>query len=199
MICVLLLGPPGAGKGTQGQLIAGRLSIPAISTGDIFRSHVAAGTRLGLSAKGYLDAGDLVPDAITGAMLAERLAEPDTTAGFLLDGFPRTTAQAEQLQSMLADRGHDLTRVIELQLDEVQLVHRLSARRVVVDGRSVQRDDDAPDTVRHRLEVYRQQTAPLSAWYDVLGLLSRVDASGDVEEVTERILGCFSWQETPIE
>jgi len=192
MVCVLLLGPPGAGKGTQGQLIAGRLAIPAISTGDIFRSHVAAGTPLGQSASGFLDAGDLVPDAITCAMLSERLTEPDIQAGFLLDGFPRTMAQAELLQVMLAERGHELSRVIELHVDEAELVTRLSARRVVIDGRSVQREDDAPDTVRHRLEVYRRQTAPLSEWYDSLGLLSRIDASGDVADITERILGAFA-------
>ena len=192
MVCVLLLGPPGAGKGTQGQLIAGRLAIPAISTGDIFRSHVAAGTPLGQSARGFLDAGDLVPDAITCAMLSERLTEPDIQAGFLLDGFPRTMAQAELLQVMLAERGHELSRVIELHVDEAELVTRLSARRVVIDGRSVQREDDAPDTVRHRLEVYRRQTAPLSEWYDSLGLLSRIDASGEVADITERILGAFA-------
>jgi adenylate kinase len=192
MVCILLLGPPGAGKGTQGRLIAARLSIPAISTGDIFRSHVTAGTSLGRSAKRFLDTGDLVPDAVTCAMLSERLTDPDTAGGFLLDGFPRTTAQAELLQDMLAERGQQLSRVIELQVHEAELVDRLSARRVVVDGASVQRDDDAPDTVRHRLEVYRRQTAPLTAWYDSLGVLSRVDASGDVDEITERILDEFT-------
>jgi adenylate kinase len=193
MVCVLLLGPPGAGKGTQGRLIAARLSIPAISTGDIFRAHVAAGTPLGQSAKRFLDTGDLVPDAITCAMLSERLTEPDTGAGFLLDGFPRTTEQAELLQDMLAERGHQLSRVIELQVHEAELTERLAARRVVVDGRPVQRDDDAPDTVRHRLEVYRRQTAPLTAYYESLGVLSRVDASGDVDEITARILDSFDW------
>jgi adenylate kinase len=199
MVCVLLLGPPGAGKGTQGQLIAVRLSIPAISTGDIFRSHVAAGTPLGQSAKAYLEAGDLVPDTVTCAMLSERLNEPDAVAGFLLDGFPRTTAQAEQLQAIMAERGHELTRVIELHVEEAEVVERLASRRVVIDGRSVQRADDAADTVRHRLEVYRQQTAPLSAWYDSLGLLSRVDASGDVDEVTTRILGSLSPDEARVD
>jgi adenylate kinase len=148
---------------------------------------------LGQSAKRFLDAGDLVPDAVTCAMLSERLAEPDTAAGFLLDGFPRTTAQAELLQDMLAERGHQLSRVIELQVHEAELVERLSTRRVIVDGRPLQRDDDAPDTVRHRLEVYRHQTAPLTAWYDALGVLSRVDASGDVDEITARILDSFDW------
>jgi adenylate kinase len=191
MICIILLGPPGAGKGTQGQLIASQFSIPAISTGEIFRAHVASGTALGHSAKAFLDAGDLVPDALTCAMLAERLADPDTQNGFLLDGFPRSTVQAELLQDMLAEHGHRLYRVVELQVDEAKLVQRLSTRRVVVDGRSVQRDDDAPDTVRHRLEVYRRQTASLTSWYDALGLLSRVDADGDVDEVTARILALF--------
>ncbi|WP_299960524.1 adenylate kinase [uncultured Modestobacter sp.] len=192
MVCLLLLGPPGAGKGTQGQLVASRLSIPPISTGDTFRAHVAAGTPLGLSARGYLEAGDLVPDAVTCAMLSERLTEPDTAAGFLLDGFPRTTAQAEALQGILAERGHELTRVIELQVGAAELVERLSARRVVIDGQSLQRSDDTPDTIRHRLEVYQRETVPLSDWYGSLGLLSRVDASGDVDEVTARILDSFS-------
>jgi adenylate kinase len=188
MVCVVLLGPPGSGKGTQGQLVAGRLSIPAISTGDIFRSHVAAGTPLGRSAQVFIDGGDLVPDSITCAMVGERLDQADTTGGFLLDGFPRTKAQAELLQGMLAERGHELTRVIELRVDEAELVDRLSARRVFVDGQSVQRNDDAPETIRHRLEVYRQQTAPLSDWYEAAGLLSRIDASGDVDEITGRLL-----------
>jgi adenylate kinase len=192
MICVLMLGPPGAGKGTQSHLIASRLAVPAISTGDIFRSHVAAGTPLGQSAEQFLTAGDLVPDAVTSAMLAERLAQPDTASGFLLDGFPRTIVQAELLQVMLAERGQELTRVVELQVDEAALVERLSARRVMTDGQSVQRRDDSPDTVRHRLEVYRRQTAPLSDWYDSRGLLSRIDASGDVDEITLRILGLLS-------
>jgi adenylate kinase len=185
---VVLLGPPGAGKGTQAQVIAGLLGVPAISTGDIFRANVSGQTELGQQAKVFMDAGDLVPDEITVAMVKDRLAEPDAMAGFLLDGFPRTISQAEQLRSSLADLGHGLDRVLELVVEEDELVRRLSGRRMLVDGETVQRDDDRPETVRHRLEVYREQTAPLSGFYDTEGLLSRIDAIGSVEEVTARAM-----------
>ena len=163
---VVLLGPPGAGKGTQAQIIAGSLGVPAISTGDIFRANVSGQTELGQKAKAYMDAGDLVPDEITVAMVKDRLAEPDAKAGFLLDGFPRTIAQAEQLRVVAGRPGPGLDRVLELVVDEEELVRRLSGRRMLVDGQMVQRDDDKPETVRHRLEVYREQTAPLSGFYE---------------------------------
>jgi adenylate kinase len=185
---VVLLGPPGAGKGTQAQIIAGQLGVPAISTGDIFRANVSGRTELGLKVKTYLDAGDLVPDEITVAMVKERLGEPDAKAGFLLDGFPRTIAQAEQLRTSLQELGHGLDCVLELIVDEEELVRRLSGRRMLVDGQWVQRDDDKPETVRHRLRVYREQTAPLSGFYEREGLLTRIDAIGAVEEVTERAM-----------
>jgi adenylate kinase len=185
---VVLLGPPGAGKGTQAQVIAGRLGVPAISTGDIFRANVSGQTELGRQAKAYMDAGDLVPDAITVAMVSDRLAEPDAKVGFLLDGFPRTIAQAEKLRDTLAEMGHALDRCLELVVEEEELVRRLSSRRMLVDGEWVQRDDDKPDTVRHRLEVYREQTAPLSGFYEAAGLLTRIDAIGEVDEVTRRAL-----------
>jgi adenylate kinase len=185
---VVLLGPPGAGKGTQAQVIAGRLGVPAISTGDIFRANVSGQTELGQQAKAYMDAGDLVPDEITVAMVSDRLAEPDAKAGFLLDGFPRTIAQAEQLRDSLAEMGHALDRCLELVVDEDELVRRLSGRRMLVDGAWVQRDDDKPETVRHRLEVYREQTAPLSGFYERAGLLTRIDAIGEIDEVTRRAL-----------
>ena len=185
---VVLLGPPGAGKGTQAEVIAGRLNVPAISTGDIFRANVSGQTELGQQAKTYMDAGDLVPDEITVAMVKDRLAEPDAKAGFLLDGFPRTIAQAEQLRESLADLGQELRRVLELVVDEDELVRRLSGRRMLVDGEWIQRDDDKPETVRHRLEVYREQTAPLSGFYDQAGLLSRINAIGEIDEVTRRAL-----------
>ncbi|SCX46990.1 Adenylate kinase [Klenkia marina] len=185
---VVLLGPPGAGKGTQAQIIAGRLGVPAISTGDIFRANVSGGTDLGKQAKTYMDAGDLVPDEITVAMVSDRLAEPDAEAGFLLDGFPRTIAQAEQLRASLDELGQRLTCVLELVVDEEELVRRLSGRVVIVDGKPVQRDDDKPETVRHRLEVYHAQTEPLSAWYAEEGLLARIDAIGGIDEVTGRAL-----------
>jgi adenylate kinase len=185
---VVLLGPPGAGKGTQAQIIAGRLGVPAISTGDIFRANVSGQTELGKKAKAYMDAGDLVPDEITVAMVKDRLAEPDAKSGFLLDGFPRTIAQAEQLRSSLAELGHGLDCVLELVVDEDELVRRLSGRRMLVDGEMVQRDDDKPETVRRRLEVYREQTAPLSGFYETEGLLARIDAIGEIDEVTDRAM-----------
>jgi adenylate kinase len=185
---VVLLGPPGAGKGTQAEIIAGRLGVPAISTGDIFRANVSGQTALGRKAKSYMDAGDLVPDEITVAMVSDRLAEPDAKVGFLLDGFPRTIAQAEQLRDSLTGMGHSLNRCLELVVDEEELVRRLSGRRMLVDGEWIQRDDDKPETVRHRLQVYREQTAPLAGFYEQAGLLSRIDAIGEIEEVTERAL-----------
>jgi adenylate kinase len=185
---VVLLGPPGAGKGTQAQIIAGRLGVPAISTGDIFRANVSGKTELGLKVKEYLDAGDLVPDEITVAMVRDRLAEPDAEGGFLLDGFPRSIPQAEQLRDSLAELGHALDRVLELVVDEDELVRRLSGRRMLVDGEMVQREDDRPETVRHRLQVYREQTEPLSGFYESEGLLSRIDAIGEIEEVTDRAM-----------
>jgi adenylate kinase len=188
---VVLLGPPGAGKGTQAQVIAGRLGVPAISTGDIFRANVSGQTELGKRVKAYLDAGELVPDEITVAMVSDRLAEPDAEGGFLLDGFPRSIPQAEELRKSLAERGHGLDRVLELVVDEDELVRRLSGRRMLVDGQMVQRGDDDPETVRHRLEVYREQTAPLSHFYESEGLLSRIDAIGPVEEVTERAMAAL--------
>ena len=188
---VVLLGPPGAGKGTQAQIIAGRFGVPAISTGDIFRANVSGQTELGQKAKSYMDAGDLVPDEITVAMVRDRLAEPDAKVGFLLDGFPRTIAQAEQLRDSLAESGHALDCVLELVVDEEELVRRLSGRRMLVDGQMVQRDDDKPETVRHRPQVYREQTAPLSGWYEAQGLLCRIDAIGEIDEVTGRAMAAM--------
>ena len=188
---VVLLGPPGAGKGTQAQVIAGELKVPAISTGDIFRANVSGQTALGQQAKVYMDAGDLVPDEITVAMVKDRLAEPDAKAGFLLDGFPRTISQAEQLRESLTELGQALDCALELVVDEEELVRRLSGRRMLVDGEWVQRDDDKPETVRHRLHVYGEQTAPLSHFYEEQGLLARIDAVGAVEEVTARALAAL--------
>lgn len=165
--------------------------MPAISTGDIFRANVSGQTELGRQAKVYMDAGDLVPDEITVAMVTERLGEADATEGFLLDGFPRTIAQAEQLRDSLTELGQELDRVLELVVDEDELVRRLSGRRMQVDGEWVQREDDKPETVRHRLEVYREQTAPLSGFYDRAGLLSRIDAIGEIDEVTGRALAAL--------
>ena len=188
---LVLLGPPGAGKGTQAEFIAARLGVPAISTGDIFRANVSGQTELGKQAKVYMDAGDLVPDEITVAMVRDRLAEPDAKAGFLLDGFPRTIPQAQQLKSSLEEMGQRLDRVLELVVEEEELVRRLSSRGTMVDGQWVQRDDDKPETVRNRLRVYWEQTAPLTGFYENEGLLAQIDAVGEVEEVTARALAAL--------
>jgi len=205
------VGPPGAGKGTQAEFIADRFSIPKISTGDIFRANVSGGTELGLLAKNFMDAGDLVPDKVTIAMVRDRLGEPDAAAGFLLDGFPRNVAQAYELDSILNDLGASLDVVLDLVVDSEEVVLRLSGRRtcrkcghiwhIEYDPTSVagicdkcggvlfQRDDDKAEMVRHRLDVYAEQTAPLIAFYDGRGQLVVVDAMGPVEDVTERAIG----------
>jgi adenylate kinase len=194
---LVLLGPPGAGKGTQAEIIAGQLGVPAISTGDIFRANVSGQTELGKKAKAYMDAGELVPDEITVAMVRQRIVEPDANGGFLLDGFPRTIPQAEQLRDSLAELGAALDRVLELVVDEEELVRRLSGRRMLVDGEWVQRDDDKPETVRRRLQVYREQTAPVSGFYEQAGLLSRIDAVGTVDEITARAMAALGRSVAP--
>lgn len=180
---VILLGPPGAGKGTQAQLLSTRLGVVAISTGDIFRANVGAGTELGKVAKKYLDTGELVPDEVTMAMVRERLAADDVVAGYLLDGFPRTTMQAQGLDEHLASVGQPLDGVLEIQVPTEELVARLSGRG---------RRDDSPETVRRRLEVYTEQTAPLVDYYHAQGLLHAIPGVGAVEEVTERAIGALS-------
>jgi len=210
---VVLVGPPGAGKGTQAQFIASHLAIPRISTGGIFRSGVADSTELGARAKEYMDRGDLVPDHVTVAMVRDRLAEPDAEAGFLLDGFPRDVPQAETLKKMLAEMETGLTVVLELVVDEDEVVRRLSGRRTcpqcervwhmlydppadpnVCDdcgGELFQRDDDKEEVIRHRLEVYNTQTAPLTAFYAEEGILVDIDGTGPAEEVTARALAAL--------
>jgi adenylate kinase len=205
---LVLVGPPGAGKGTQAQFVAAHLGLVQISTGDIFRANVSQGTPLGKQAKEYMDAGDLVPDEVTIAMVKERLAAPDAGTGFLLDGFPRTVPQAIQLDDILAELGSKLDVVMELVVDDSEVVRRLSGRRTCrscghiwhVDfdpptrdstcdncaGELFQRDDDQPATIRHRLEVYYEQTAPLVGYYAERGILVGIDAMGPVDDVTER-------------
>ncbi len=207
---LVLVGPPGAGKGTQAEFIAERFSVPKISTGDIFRANVAGGTKLGVLAKKYMDAGDLVPDEVTVAMVRDRLGEPDAAGGFLLDGFPRNVAQAYELDGALGELGSSLDVVLELLVDNEEVVKRLSGRRTCrkcghiwhveydptkVDGicdrcggELFQRDDDLAETVRHRLDVYAEQTSPLIDFYDRRGQLVVVDAVGAVEDVTERAI-----------
>ncbi len=210
---IVLVGPPGAGKGTQAQFIASHLSIPKISTGEIFRTNVSQGTELGTEAKAYMDRGDLVPDSVTIAMVRDRLAEGDTRDGFLLDGFPRTLTQGKALDEMLDDMGTKLDVVLELVVDDDEVVRRLSGRRTcrvcgrvwhldfdppsregICDqcgGELFQRDDDREETVRHRLEVYAEQTAPLIDFYADKGSLVGVDATGPVEDVTERAINAL--------
>jgi len=207
---LVIVGPPGAGKGTQAEFIAEYFAIPKISTGDIFRANVSGGTDLGRLAKKFMDAGDLVPDEVTNAMVRDRLAEPDATDGFLLDGFPRNVAQAGELDGMLDDIGATLTVVLDLDVDHGEVVRRLSGRRTCKNcghvwhvefdpptsegicdkcgGMLYHRDDDFPDTVRHRLEVYAEQTAPLVEFYDARSQLVAINAQGTVEDVTERAI-----------
>jgi adenylate kinase len=211
---VVLVGPPGAGKGTQAHFIASHLAIPRISTGDIFRYNVTQQTELGSKAKEYMDRGDLVPDEVTVAMVRDRLAEDDAQEGFLLDGFPRNVPQAETLKKILAEMDAKLTVVLELVVDEDEVVRRLSGRRTcrvcqrvwhalyeppsregVCDdcgGELFQRDDDKEDVIRHRLEVYSTQTSQLIAFYAEEGILVGIDATGPVEEVTSRALSALS-------
>ncbi len=179
---IILMGPPGAGKGTQAKVVAGRLDIPAISTGDIFRANVSQGTPLGLEAKRFMDAGDYVPHEVTKGMVRDRIAEPDAKAGFLLDGYPRTVAQVEELDAMLSETGQSLDAVVVLTVDQDELVARLM-HRAEVEGRS----DDTEEVIRHRQAIYTEQTAPLLAVYAERGLLVEVDGMGEVDEVTERV------------
>jgi adenylate kinase len=180
---LVLLGPPGAGKGTQAKRLAERLSIPAISTGDIFRANVTSGTELGDLAKSYMDKGEYVPDTVTNDMVRQRLAEPDAVVGFLLDGYPRTTAQVDVLDAMLAEGGLALDAVVELTADTDEVVQRL-LKRAEIEGRA----DDTEDVIRRRMEVYREQTAPLTAVYSAHGLVKKVDGMGSVDDVTERLV-----------
>ncbi len=179
---IILMGPPGAGKGTQAKIISGRLSVPAISTGDIFRANVSQGTPLGLEAKGFMDAGDYVPDEVTNGMVRDRLAEPDAADGFLLDGYPRTVAQVEELDAMLAASGKSIEAVVVLTVDEDELVQRLLAR-ATIEGRA----DDTEEVIRRRQAIYNEQTAPLIEVYAQRGKLVEVDGMGEVDEVTERV------------
>ncbi len=183
---VVLMGPPGAGKGTQAVVVSERLGVPHVSTGDIFRANVAGGTPLGLEAKRYMDAGDYVPDSVTNAMVRDRLAQPDAAVGFLLDVYPRTVAQVDELAAMLAEHGVALDHVVELTVDRDELVARL-VKRAAEQGRS----DDSEDVIRRRQEVFAEQTAPLTALYEAQGLLVRVDGMGPVDEVTARVLAAL--------
>jgi adenylate kinase len=176
------MGPPGAGKGTQARFIAEHFKIPAISTGDIFRANVSEGTELGLEAKRFMDAGEYVPDEVTNLMVRNRIDEPDAVTGFLLDGYPRTLSQVEELDGMIRFTGHQLDAVVCLTVDQDEIVGRL-LQRAQVEGRA----DDTEDVIRRRQEVYVEQTEPLISVYKDRGIVVEIDGMGEVNEVTERI------------
>ena len=207
---LILLGPPGAGKGTQAKMLTDAFAIPQISTGDILRAAVKEGTPLGVKAKSFMDAGGLVPDEVVIGIVAERLQQDDCSNGFILDGFPRTVAQADALQANLEQMGKDLDSVIALQVDAEALVERLTGRRTckacgrgyhisfdppaeegrcdACGGELMQRDDDREETIRKRLEVYDEQTAPLIHYYREAGLLVDLDGMLPIAEVQETLL-----------
>jgi adenylate kinase len=184
---LVIMGPPGAGKGTQAAVIASMLGVPHISTGDIFRANVSQGTPLGVEAKKYMDAGEYVPDGVTNGMVRDRLTHDDCRPGFLLDGYPRTVEQVGELKAMLSSAAQHLDAVLELTVDLDEVVARL-VRRATEQGRS----DDTEDVIRRRLEVYFEQTAPLIEVYRSQGLLVQVDGLGEIADVTGRIVAALA-------
>ena len=208
---IVLVGPPGAGKGTQATRLAGKLTIPHISTGDLFRANISQQTELGKLAKSYMDAGNLVPDEVTIAMAKDRMEQQDAVNGFLLDGFPRNVSQAEALDELLKTEAIKLDAVLDLEVSEEEVVKRIAGRRIcrndsshvfhvtyspakkegvcdVCGGELYQRDDDSEETVRKRLEVYHTQTEPIIDYYKAQGLVATISALGKVEEVTTRAM-----------
>lgn len=183
MTRLLIIGPPGSGKGTQAHRISKQLGIVEISTGDMFRTHLANRTPLGAEAQRYLDSGDLVPDHLTTAMVRERLQQPDTKNGFLLDGYPRTVSQMDDLAGILEETGGSLDAVLEITADDDEIVRRLLLR-AEAEGRS----DDTESVIRHRLQLYREETEPVISRYAERGLLVRVDGTADVDHVTSGAL-----------
>jgi adenylate kinase len=204
---LVLVGPPGAGKGTQAAFLASHFSIPHISTGDIFRANLKAGTELGNQAKGFMDRGELVPDSVTNEMVKDRLTHDDVVNGFLLDGFPRNVAQAEVLRAILAEKKTPLHAVLEFSLADEEIIARLSSRRTCRDcgapsvgvdkcpscgGEVYQREDDKAEVITRRLEVYAEQTAPIISFYRNEGLLISVSAVGNVEDITASAISALS-------
>jgi len=207
---IVFLGPPGAGKGTQAKILVERYEIPQVSTGDMLREHRAKGTELGKKAQEYMDKGQLVPDEIILSMVKERLSQPDCQKGFILDGFPRTVAQAEALDKLLSEMGKKLDFALALIVPDDLLVERLTGRRTckscgmmyhikykppkvegecdVCEGELYQRPDDNEETVRNRLKVYHEQTAPLIEYYKNRGILREIDGSKSIEEITQQII-----------
>ena len=205
---LVLVGPPGAGKGTQAVFLAEHYSIPHISTGDIFRSNLKAGTPLGQEAKSFMDRGELVPDSVTNAMVKDRLTHDDVANGFLLDGFPRNVVQAEVLRAILAEQKRPLDAVLELNIADSEIIERLSSRLTcrgcgapapataqacaACGGELYQREDDKAEVIARRLEVYNEQTAPIISFYRSEGLLITISATGAVSEITERATTALS-------
>jgi adenylate kinase len=208
---LVLVGPPGAGKGTQAVFLAKHYSIPHISTGDIFRANLKAGTPLGQEAKGFMDRGELVPDSVTNAMVKDRLTHDDVANGFLLDGFPRNVVQAEVLRAILAEQKSPLDAVLELNIADSEIIERLSSRLTcrgcgapapataqacaacaACGGELYQREDDKAEVIARRLEVYNEQTAPIISFYRSEGLLITISATGAVAEITERATTALS-------
>jgi adenylate kinase len=205
---LVLVGPPGAGKGTQAVFLAEHYSIPHISTGDIFRANLKAGTPLGQEAKSFMDRGELVPDSVTNAMVKDRLTHDDVANGFLLDGFPRNVVQAEVLRAILAEQKRPLDAVLELNIADAEIIERLSSRLTcrscgapspataqacaACGGELYQREDDKAEVIARRLEVYNDQTAPIIAFYRGEGLLITISATGEVSEITERATTALS-------
>lgn len=186
MTRLLIIGPPGAGKGTQAVRISERLNVVAISTGDIFRANVKGGTPLGVEAKKYIDAGNFVPDSVTNSMVRDRLAQEDVKDGFLLDGYPRTSAQVDELDSILSDAGVELDAVLQLTADDEELVVRL-LKRAEIEGRA----DDTEEVIRHRLGLYHAETAIVVNRYQERGIVRLVDGIGEIDEVTNRVLNAL--------
>ena len=189
MTRMLIIGPPGSGKGTQAERISERLGVVAISTGDIFRANVKGGTPLGLEARKYMDNGDFVPDSVTNEMVRNRLSQDDAKNGFLLDGYPRTIAQVDYLDGILGSADQELGVVLQLTADDEELVSRLLGR-----AKETGRSDDNESVIRHRLELYHQQTEAVVARYARRGILTQVDGIGGIDEVTDRVLGSISEQ-----
>lgn len=184
---LLIVGPPGAGKGTQAARISHAYDIPTISTGDIFRFNIANETELGKKVKAIVDGGDYVPDSLTNELVTDRLNEADTASGFLLDGYPRTTDQVRYLDELLASHGHALDAVVRLVADQEEVVRRLKQRAV-----EQNRVDDSEESIRHRQEVYQRETSPLLEMFSARGLLIEVDGLGPVDEVTERVFAALA-------
>ena len=210
----VLVGPPGAGKGTQAQFLAAHFNVPHISTGDIFRSNLKGGTALGLEAKKYMDKGELVPDSVTNDMVRDRLTQNDAANGFLLDGYPRNVAQAEVLRTALSNLNLKLDAALELNVDNDEVITRLSGRRTCsncgkvwhivyekparegvcdsCNGELIQREDDKAEVISRRLEVYKEQTAPIISFYRNEGLLITISATGPVNEITDSAIAALS-------